>query len=146
MAYLLLNRTSHSESLRHGFSTRIHSQTRWRVNNHTQLCTRAVKKPERWEGNGGARSGRRESGSEAACGRVGRKKIRGLRQRRAPILHFARTRRHRDHTESAERSCGCHGNTSTRAGASACRDSIRLECGENTRNFPTTVRGALGPG
>lgn len=29
------NTTSHSESLRHGFSTRIHSQTRWRLKNNT---------------------------------------------------------------------------------------------------------------
>lgn len=38
MAYFLLNRTKHSESLRHGFSTRIHSQTRWHLNNDTQLA------------------------------------------------------------------------------------------------------------
>lgn len=40
--------TQHSESLRHGFSTRLHSQTRWCLNNNTQLagyvCTAAVKK------------------------------------------------------------------------------------------------------
>lgn len=33
-----INTTSHSESLRHGFSTRIHSQTRWRLKNDTQLA------------------------------------------------------------------------------------------------------------
>lgn len=35
MAYFPINTTSHSESLRHGFSTRIHSQTRWRLKNNT---------------------------------------------------------------------------------------------------------------
>lgn len=48
MAYFLLNRTKHSESLRHGFSTRTHSQTRWHFNNDTArrryFCTRAGKK------------------------------------------------------------------------------------------------------
>lgn len=52
MAYFPINTTSHSESLRHGFSTRIHSQTRWRLKNNTHtsspeiFCTRAVQKLE----------------------------------------------------------------------------------------------------
>lgn len=134
MAYFLLNRTKHSESLRHGFSTRTHSQTRWHLNNDTArrryFCTRAGKKlgekvavtpPPLAVDEPGGRSAVFAGNTDLYC-----------------TLHrlTRRTGTMQDHAEP--RCTCCHSNTTTTTTGgqySAWRDSICLECGKNMRNF-----------